>query len=71
MYCLWYSIECQTKGVSEVICAQGHSTTYMPRHNIKWLLALPPPPAPSDNPINTRALSLGPRLSLFSEVDYS
>ena len=70
MCCLWYSIECQTRGVSEVICAQRHSTTYMPRHNIKWLLALSLPPPP-DNPINTRALSLGPRLSLFPEVDYS
>ena len=29
----------------------------------------PPPPPPKD-PINARALSLGPRLSLFSEVGY-
>ena len=29
------------------------------------------PPPPPDNPINTRRFSLGPRLSLFSEVGYS
>ena len=64
--CLWYSVEFQTRGVPEVICAQKHITTCMPRHNTKLLLTLPPPPP--KNPINTRAPSLGPRLSLFCEV---
>ena len=58
---LWYSIKCQTRGVPEVICAQRHTTTCMSRHNSRWLL---------NDPINARALSLGPRLSLFSEVGY-
>ena len=35
------------------------------------LLAPPPPPAPRNNPINEYALSLGPRPSLFSEVNYN
>ena len=47
MSCLWYSIECQTRGVPEVICAQRHSTTCMPRHNTKWLLTLSPFPRQS------------------------
>ena len=69
---LWYSIKCQTRGVPEVICAQRHTTTCMSRHNSRWLLTLtaPPPPPPPNDPINARALSLGPRLSLFSEVGY-
>ena len=39
----------------------------MSRHNLRWLARLVPP----NNPINARELSLGPRLSLFSEVSYS
>ena len=64
--CLWYSIKCQTRGVPEVICAQSHTTTCMSRHNSRWLARL----VPHNNPINACALSLGPRLSLFSEVSY-
>ena len=62
--CLWYSIKCKTRGVPEVICAQRHKTSYMSPHNSRWLLDLSPP----NNPINARALSLGTRRSLFSEV---
>ena len=39
----------------------------MPRHNTRRLLTFVAP----NNPINTRAFSLDPRLSLFSEVGYS
>ena len=35
--CLWYSMKCQTRGVSEVIFAQR---TCMPRDNSRWLLDL-------------------------------
>ena len=42
MSCLWYSIKCPTRGVPEVICAQRHTTTCMPRHNTRWLLTLSP-----------------------------
>ena len=42
----------------------------LPQNNLhvssRWLLDL----SPQNNPINERALSLGPRLSLFSEVSY-
>ena len=62
--CLWYSIKYKTRGVPEVICAQRHKTNYMSPHNSRWLLDLSPP----NNPINARALSLGTRRSLFSEV---
>ena len=41
--CLWYCIKCQTRGVSEVICAQRHTTNCTSRHNSKWLLDLTPP----------------------------
>lgn len=34
------------------------------------LLPPTPPPPPPNNPINERTLSLGPRLSLFSEKSY-
>ena len=40
--CLWYSMKCQTRGVSEVICAQRHTRTCMSRHNYRWLLDLSP-----------------------------
>ena len=63
--CLWYSTKCQLR-VPEVICAQSHTTTCLSRHNSRWLLDLSPP----NNPLNARALSVGPRLSLFSEVSY-
>ena len=61
-----YSIECQTRGIPEVTCAQRDTTACMPSHNTRWLLIFVPP----NNPINTRALSFGHRLSLFSEVGY-
>ena len=61
-------VEC-FNGVPEVICVQSHTTTYMSRHNSRWLARHVPPP--SNNPINARALSLSHRLSLFSEVSYS
>ena len=54
------------RGVPEVICAQKHTTTCVSRHNSRWLLDF----SPQKNPINARALSLGPKLSLFSEVSY-
>ena len=59
---LWYSIQCQTRGVPEVICAERHTTTCMSRHIFEVAARLVSP----NNPINVRALSLGPRLSLFS-----
>jgi len=37
--CLWYSIKCQTRGVSEVIYAERHTTTCM---YSRWLLDLSP-----------------------------
>ena len=43
---LWYSIECQTRGIPEVICAQRHTTTCMPRHNTRRLLTLSPQTIP-------------------------
>ena len=66
--CLWYSIKCQTRGVPEVICAKRHTTTCVSRHIHVFKVAarLVPP----NNPISARALSLGPRLSLFSGVSY-
>ena len=64
--CLWYSIKCQTRGVPEVICAERHIKTCVSRHIFKVAARLVPP----HNPISARALSLGPRLSLFSEVSY-
>ena len=64
--CLWYSIKCQTRGVPEVICAKRHTTTCVSRHIFKVAARL----VPSNNPISERALSLGPRLSLFSGVSY-
>ena len=51
----------------------------LPKNNLhvssRWLLDLSPPPPPDThpnkkNPINERALSLGPRLSPFSELSY-
>ena len=57
-------VEC-FRGVAEVICTQRHTTSCMSRHNSRWMLDLSP-----KNPINVRALSLGPRLSLFSGVSY-
>ena len=42
----------------------------LPKNNLhvssRWLLDL----SPQNNPINERALSLGPRLSQFSELSY-
>ena len=65
--CLWSSIKFQTRGVPQAIFAQRHTTTCM-SHHIKFKVAawLVPP----NDPINACALSLGPRLSLFSEVNY-
>ena len=65
--CLWYSIKFQTRGVPQAICAQRRTTTCM-SHHIKFKVAarLVPP----NDPINACALSLGPRLSLFSGVSY-
>ena len=64
-----YSIKYQNWGVPEVICAQRPTTTCMSRHKSRWLLDLSPR-SPANNPINSRALSMNPRLSLFSEVSY-
>ena len=44
--CLWYSIQCQTRGIPEVICAQRHTATCMSRHNLRWLLHLFPQTIP-------------------------
>ena len=57
--------KCQTRGVPEVICAQRCTTNCTSHHNSRWLLDLSPQTIPQ-----MRALSLGPRLSLFSVVSY-
>ena len=44
--CLWYSIQCQTRGIPEVICAERHTATCMSRHNLRWLLHLSPQTIP-------------------------
>ena len=46
--------------------AQRRTTTCMSRHDSRWLLDL----SPQKIPQNPLALSLGPKLSLFSEVSY-
>ena len=64
---VWCPLTADRK-VPEFFCAQKRKkTTCMSRHNSRWLARLFPP----NNPINERALSLGSRLSLFSEVSYN